>query len=166
MNEYDLSMPVTVRTNCLVVGCDGSTVWRNDMHSHFMWRHPNDVLRIIEEGDEPYPKCALCQKHIRPQSVANHGGTIECKKGQELKKKQKARLDAHEAQAIRFTVGTSKLENVDQVCYLGRPMLNNDDNIGAIRHNIKKARKKWQISVRRNAGQTIQYSKNSKTYSI
>jgi hypothetical protein len=144
-NKYNLSMPLAVKTSCPVIGCKGTATRRNDMRSHFMWRHPNDTIRIIEEGAEPYPKCGLCLKHVRPQSVARHGETIECKRGQELKSRREAKRDAHEVQDIRFTVGDNGLENVDRFCYLGRPMMNNDDDMGAIRHNIKKARKKWQM---------------------
>jgi hypothetical protein len=117
---------------------------RTDMRKHFHKRHPNDILRVEEEGPDPYPKCALCLKHVNPRYWGRHNQSKECEKGQKSKERREANQHMHDMKTFRFSIGTEELENVDQFSYLGRPILANDDDIGAIRHNITKARKKWQ----------------------
>jgi hypothetical protein len=138
-------MDQTSKTKCPVIGCDGTATRMFDMRKHFVHRHPNDTIRIIEEGDEPYPKCPLCRMHVAPRTLANHGDTKECQKGQVAQERRTAAQKVQEATTTELTVGPHVLENVEQFCYLGRPILANDDDIGAIRHNIGKARRKWQM---------------------
>jgi hypothetical protein len=113
------------------------------MRKHFMRKHPNDSITILEEG--PYQKCHLCGMHVRPQSIGNHGNTQICQTGQELKRKRDAEQRAHQAASLEFHIGTTQIEMVDNFLYLGRPTLANDSDMGAMRYNLHKARKKWQM---------------------
>jgi hypothetical protein len=99
----------------------------------------------MEEGTDPLPKCDLFRKHVRPNVLQQHGLTKECKDRQKLLRWRTAVQEAHDTKELWYTIGDAVLESVDQFCYLGRPMLANDDDIGAIQHNITKARRKWQM---------------------
>jgi len=47
------------------------------------------------------------------------------------------------ARAVRFTIGDIEIETVREFKYLGRITSDDDDDLPAVRENMKKARKRW-----------------------
>jgi hypothetical protein len=47
------------------------------------------------------------------------------------------------ARAVRFTIGDTEIETVREFKYLGRITSDDDDDLPAVRENMKKARKRW-----------------------
>jgi hypothetical protein len=63
--EYRISFPaLSARASCPVDGCTGVSTTRTNLRRHFVHRHPQDTLCILEEGSHPLPKCELCGMHV------------------------------------------------------------------------------------------------------
>jgi hypothetical protein len=94
--NYTVSMNQDDYVPCLVPDCDGRAKQRNAMRNHFRDRHPKDILRIEEEGDEPFPKCPLCLKHINPKYQWQHNNSSVCIDNQDRGRRMDANLHMHE----------------------------------------------------------------------
>ena len=68
------------------------------MQVHFLHRHVLDTVVILEEGNFPHPRCALCNMPV-PQRALNgrHPGTAQCKRGAERKRRQLAEAETRES---------------------------------------------------------------------
>ena len=67
---------------CPVEGCSGALETRTAMQVHFVHRHVQDTVVMLEEGNFPHPRCAMCD--IQVPSKALNGlylGTAQCAKG-------------------------------------------------------------------------------------
>jgi uncharacterized C2H2 Zn-finger protein len=105
-----------------------------------MFRHPNDIIVIKEEGEDQLERCDRCgmfitQKHDEKNKLCLQGAG----------KKMKRDLDEKRALAkgVRFHVQGQEVEDVADFKYLGRWLSEDDSDIKAIRANIKKAQGKW-----------------------
>ena len=82
----------------LVQGRSGQVETRTAMRVHFWHWHVWDTLLILEEGNTPHPRFALCDILVWCQSLNGfHKSTAQCKKGAEKKRR---RLAAEEARAL------------------------------------------------------------------
>ena len=65
-----------------VAGCPGRVATRTAMRVHFVHRRVLDSVVILEEGNFPHPRCALCDMLV-PRRALNgrHPLTVQCKKG-------------------------------------------------------------------------------------
>jgi len=146
---YTVDVPLRkppIQTACPVPNCTGHPSRPDDMRTHFMWRHPMD--KVVIEAEGPLPQCGKCGKHVSVASLRNHGATQLCKRGQLARTKRETERRVHEAQALSFTIQGEDVERVDQFRHLGRPILANDQDTGAIRYNLSRAQAKWQMLAR------------------
>ena len=123
---------------CPVPECPGGGSDRHNLRRHFMFRHPNDIIIIEQEGK--LPRCERCCMFVsKPHAKDND----LCLQGAE--KKEKRILDARRtlAKGIRFHIQGQEVEDVADFKYLGRWLSDNDSDLKAIRSNIKKAQAKW-----------------------
>ena len=69
---------------CPVVGCPGRVMTRTAMRVHFVQQNVLDTMVILDEGNSPHPRCALCNM-LFPWRALNgrHPGTAKRKKGAE-----------------------------------------------------------------------------------
>ena len=72
-------------------GCPGALATRTAMRVHFVHRHVQDIVVMLEEGKLPHPRCPRCDLQV-PRKVLNgrHLGTAQCKKGAEQKRRRLA----------------------------------------------------------------------------
>ena len=80
------------------------------MRVHFVHRHVQDTVVMMEEGNFPYPRCARCDMQM-PRKALNgrHLGTAQCAKGAERNRRRMAETETR--------------ENLDQVFHAyGQPM--------------------------------------------
>ena len=56
------------------------------MRAHFVHRHVQGTVVMLEEGNPPHPRCPQCDLQV-PRKALNgrHLGTAQCKKGAERK---------------------------------------------------------------------------------
>ena len=126
---------------CPHLACLGvlSTPWM--MRRHFRDVHPKDTVYLPWEGG-PHPRCRRCNMQCNP-SFPKHVNTETCKVGMERQRQRDSAIDA--AMAIRqlFYIEGDVLERVATFRYLGRILSQDDDDIRAVRNQIKKARGIW-----------------------
>jgi hypothetical protein len=83
--SYRVSFPKIYREGlCPVDGCSGRAANWDLLRRHFVHRHPEDTLCIMEESVEPLPKCELCRMHVTPSAISRggHQTSLLCKRGQ------------------------------------------------------------------------------------
>ena len=141
---YRVSHPTGSRRKCPVDGCPGVSNSRDALRRHFLYRHPQDSLVILEEGSHPLPRCELCGMHV-PYSALNgrHRHSRTCREGVDRRRQRNAMMEAKRAMDIQFTAKGSQLERVPTFRYLGRPLSMTDDDWPAIYRNLTRARQKW-----------------------
>ena len=67
------------------------------MQVHFVHRHVQDTVVMLEEGNFPHPLCVRCDMQV-PQKALNesHLGTVQCAKGAERKRRRLAETETRE----------------------------------------------------------------------
>jgi len=143
--SFRVSFPSGVRKiGCPIEGCPGTATSRDNLRSHFAYRHPDDTLCILEEGSVPYPKCGLCGMHVSPFAQAQgHRNTARCQSGAARRRQREAIQEARRAREVIFTIGGVPLESVSTFQYLGRPLSFTDDDWPALHRNLTRARQRW-----------------------
>ena len=116
------------------------------MRRHFWDVHPLNLVIVPKEG-----RCGMQVNPLYP----NHWHTKECQVGVERRKQQETAVSSALALHQQFTVHGDVLERVEVFKYLGRLMAQDDDNIQAIRPQLREARGTWacvgQVLWRKNA---------------
>ena len=74
------------RRQCPVEGCPGVSETRAAMRVHFVHRHVQDTVVILEEGKLPLPRCPRCDLQVSRRALnGRHLGTNQCRTGVEHK---------------------------------------------------------------------------------
>ena len=94
-----------------------------------------DLVKVPKEGK--FRRCRRLQVDPR---YPRHQFTKECQVGVERKKQREAAVTAALALRQQFSVHGDVLERVEVFKYLGRLLAQNDDDIQAIRAQLRKAR--------------------------
>jgi hypothetical protein len=112
---------------------------RYGMRRHFMHRHLNDKIIIEEEGE--LPRCPSCGMFGRYSQA--HQRTKTCKVGTIRKDERDRRREQNQARMVKFRIGQEVIATVRDFKYLGRISSDDDDDLPAVRENMKKTRKRW-----------------------
>ena len=82
---------------CTVEGCPGALSTRTTVRVHFVHRHIQDTVVMLEEGNLPHPRCPRCDMQV-PRKALNgrHLGTAQCAKGAERKWRRLDETDTRE----------------------------------------------------------------------
>ena len=110
---------------------------------HFGYRHPAD--EVIVNG-ECLPRCQLCGIQVAWSVVGTpaHKGSKTCERMAAQRAQHKVAAACARAAAQRFTAyGKDDLRNVLRFKYLGHVLSHDDNNIPAMRRNLKRARATW-----------------------
>ena len=85
-------------------GCTEALATRTAMRVHFMHRHVQDTVVMLEEGNLPHPRCPRCDMQV-PRKALNgrHMGTAQCKKGAERKRRRLAETETWKNRSGRST---------------------------------------------------------------
>ena len=132
------------KLHCPVPGCVGEAYDRWNLRRHFCDRHPMDLVSTPGEG--VYPQCESCGMQTNPTVLnAGHPATKLCREGTERKVQRDAAANSARALDVTFTAYDVELERVEVFKYLGRLVAMDDNDVQAVRSNIKKARKCWKM---------------------
>jgi hypothetical protein len=127
---------------CPYPGCPGVLSTPYMLHHHFRDLHPKETVEIPREGT--FPRCKHCTMQCNPQ-YPRHIHTQVCL----LVAEQRTQWDLAVTVALAlhklFHVDRELLEKVDLFRYLGWILAQNDDDVRAVRNQIKKA---WGIWAR------------------
>jgi hypothetical protein len=110
------------------------------MRRHFWDVHPLDLVMVPKEGR--YARCERCGMQVNP-FYPRHQYSKECQVGVERRKQHETAISSALALRQQFTVRGDVLEHVEVFKYLGRMMAQDDDDIQAIRAQLRKARATW-----------------------
>ena len=131
---------------CPVESCEYCTTDKFSMRRHFWSRHRHDTVCIPSEAPLPYPKCEKCGMQVGMFSEdewKRHWKTKACIKMTKTRQQREAVEKVASAMDVKFTAYGEELEGVDLFKYLGKLTSFDDNDIQAIRSNLKKARKTW-----------------------
>ena len=90
-----------------------NSICRTAMRVHFVHRHVQDTVVILEEGNLPHPLCPRCNLQV-PRKALNgrHLGTAQCKKGAERKRRRLAKTETQENSEREFHAYGKPMEAV------------------------------------------------------
>ena len=72
-------------------GCPGALAKRTEMRVHFVHRHVQDTVVMLEEGNLPHPRCPRCDMQVPIKALNGRQlGTAQCKNGAERKRRRLA----------------------------------------------------------------------------
>ena len=103
------------------------------MRRHFRDLHPMDYIVVKKAGR--YPRCPRCSMQVDPRYPA-HINTKECRMGT-------ARCHQQDMAVQSALVHGDMLERVEVFRYLGRLLSQDDDDIQAVRSQLRKVRGMW-----------------------
>ncbi|EJK60561.1 hypothetical protein THAOC_19061 [Thalassiosira oceanica] len=128
--------------DCPVPDCPGSVQTPWNLRRHFRDRHPLDLVNVPGEG--VLPRCPRCDMQTNFANSRNHEQSKLCREGAERKAQYAAAAANARALEVEFTAYGETLERVEVFKYLGRLMAMDDNDMHAVRHNLKKARGVWK----------------------
>jgi len=132
-NDGKLTCPVN---DCLGVLKDG---W--NMRRHFRDLHFRDKVIVRKEG-RSYPRCTYCGMQTDP-TVRGHWRTESCSIGADRRVQREAAVTSALALRRTLTVHEDVLERVEVFKYLGRLLAQDDDDVQAVRQQVRKAWGTW-----------------------
>ena len=98
---------------CPMEGCPGTLATRTAMRVHFVHRHVQDIVVMLEEVNFPHPRCARCDMQVPRQALnGRHLGTVECEKGAERKRQRLFETETRENSERAFRAYGQPMEEV------------------------------------------------------
>ncbi len=129
---------------CPVPACVGIACSEAVLRSHFLRRHPQDLVCCPTEGSLPLPQCNRCRLQITYVAMnSRHYKTALCREGIARRVKHAAAKRMHLSLNQTFTAYGERLERVEVFKYLGRLLAYDDNNARAVQGNLKKAHAVW-----------------------
>ena len=109
------------------------------MRVHFVHRHVQDTVVMLEEGNLPHPGFPRCDLQV-PRKVLNgrHLGTAQCKKGAERKRRWLAETETWDNLERAFHAYGKPMEAVSEFRYLGRLLTATDNDWPEVAGNTRK----------------------------
>jgi hypothetical protein len=111
---YQATTEATGTYFCPVPACVGGVGSESALRSHFLQRHPQDLVICPMEGSLPLPQCNRCRLQISFTAMnGRHYETAMCKDGVARKVQYAATKRAHLAKQQSFTAYGAELERVE-----------------------------------------------------
>ena len=128
-SNFQVSFPKQLfLIRCLVEGCLGGVSNWTNLRVYFAHHHVRDKIVILEEGNQPYPRCPKCDIFVSYKALnGRHLATDFYHRGEERRWR---RLEEEEARAGTAAVVTTygiPLAPVASFKYLGRVLLVSDE---------------------------------------
>ena len=117
---------------------------RTEMRVHFLHRHFQNTVVILEGGNPPHPQCPRCDMLMLWKALnGRHTSTAYCAKGMERKRRWMAAEEMRKSAARVFQAYGRPLETVSFFKYLGCILMALGDNWTEVVVNLRKARNIW-----------------------
>jgi hypothetical protein len=126
--------------HCLFPNCPGMLSSPYMLHHHFWDLHPKDTVEIMREGN--FPRCKRCTMQCNPQYLRHIYTQVYLLGAEQRTQRVLGHLAALALRKL-FHVEGEVLEKVDLFRYLGRILAQDDDEVWAVRHQIKNAHGIW-----------------------
>jgi len=125
---------------CPIPGCPGKLSSAYMLRRHFWDLHPKDSVVIPWEGS--FPRCERCRMQCNPR-YPRHIHSQVCQQGVERRSQRDSAITAALALRQLFYVEGEVLEKVESFRYRGCILAQDDEDVRAVRSQIKKARGTW-----------------------
>jgi hypothetical protein len=125
---------------CPFPGCPGMLSSPYMLRHHFWDLYPKDAVEIPRE--RTFSWCEHCTMQSNPRYL-QHIHTQVCKLGAEQQTQQDLAITAALALCKLFYIKGELLKKVDLFRYLERILAQDNDDVGAVRNQIKIARRIW-----------------------
>jgi hypothetical protein len=125
---------------CPFPGCPGKLSSAYMLRRHFRDLHPKDSVEVLWEGY--YPQCKWCAMQCNPK-YPRHIHSQVCQTRAERRTQRDSAITSALALRQLFYVEGEVLEKVASFRYLRRVLAQADDDVRAVRSQIKKARGIW-----------------------
>ena len=103
-----------------------------------------DTIVILEEGNQPYPRCPQCDTFVPHKFLNGQKLKTElCRQGMERKWSCLAEEEAREGTEQAITAYGDPLYQAPSFKCLGRVLAAEDENWTAVVRNLRSARHKW-----------------------
>ena len=110
-----------MRIRCLVEGCLGEASNSTNLRVHFAHRHVQDTIVIMEEGNQPYPRCPMCDIFVSHKALnGRHLTTAFFWQGEERKRRCLVEEESRVGAEVVITAYGVPLSPVTSFKYLGR----------------------------------------------
>ena len=120
----------------------GSATTKWALRRHFVDRHSQDLISIPGEG--VYPQCQECGMQTNPVSLqTTHPRSKYCEMRKARRLQRECAVDSALAMEESFTAYGQELQRVEVFKYLGHLLAHDDNDMRAVRNNMKNARKCW-----------------------
>ena len=129
---------------CPVTDCAYEWSSATQLRRHFMYRHPEDYLLLVE-GEDRYVKCPQCGKMVREPISDRHFQSKLCRAGtaRTTARKHQQACTAARSNPFCLVIGNTALNYVGGFQYLRRVISHDDLDLPACVRNIQRARQKW-----------------------
>jgi len=138
---YEVSDSSPAGLSCLFPKCDGFLKSGWMMRRHFRDVHQKDLVKVPKEGRK-FCRCWRCGMQVDPKYTCRQNSQ-EYQVGVERRQQREAAITLALALRQQFSVNGEALERVEVFKYLERLLAQDDDNIQAIRTQLRKARGTW-----------------------
>jgi L-rhamnose mutarotase len=127
-------------SRCPSPGCPGKLSSACMLRRHFRDLHPTDSVEVPWEGH--YPQCERCAMQCNLK-YPRHIHSQVCQTGAERRTQRDSAITSALALRQLFYVKGEVLEKVESFLYLGRILAQDDEDVRAVRSQIKKAGGTW-----------------------
>ena len=117
------------------------------LRENFMYHHFRSKVAMVQEVEDPLPRCDLCVIHITAGRIIRHRRTARCNKNNQMRWRRRDVAIADRYSEVTFSLigeeEVKRIEGVEVIKCLGRLLERSDDDCPAVLHNIWKARQVW-----------------------
>ena len=148
MEVYKVSFPCILKlVDCPVEGCPAKEKRPGMLREHFIFRHWESKVAILQEGPEPLLWYDQCGIHMQTARLFKHRQSAKCHKLTERRLLQRDVEMEARCGEMEFNLygeeGDEIVDNVPTFRYLGRPLYQTDYYCPAVQRNIMRARPVW-----------------------
>ncbi len=141
---YQANADATGTYFCPVPACVGVACSKAVLRSHFLQRHPQDLVCCPTEGSLPLLQCNRCGLQITYAAMNGcHYKTALCREGIARRVQHAAAKRTHLSLNQSFTAYGERLERVEVFKYLGQLLAYDNNDARAVRGNLEKAHAVW-----------------------
>ena len=129
---------------CQFEGSRGQAATMTSMRVHFLHRHVQDTVVILDGGNLHHPRCPRYEMLLPWKDLnGRHITTTRCTKGAEQKRRQLTEEYMRESADITFQAYGRPINIVTPFKYLGWVMMASDEYCPPVVGNLQKAQKSW-----------------------
>jgi hypothetical protein len=124
------------KISCPYPDCVGELGSSWMLRHHFRYIYPKDLVTALK--GQQYPHCKRCSMQVN-FAYPRHTRMKECTMGMARQQQREAVVASALALHPQFTVHGDALEKVEVFKYLGRMMAQDNNDVQALRHQLRKA---------------------------